>query len=210
MPLGFPHVEVEPASLGIDVDSGSVGTTTFLVKNTGTGVLIVYTIEDDASWLTVDPASFQVPTAAAQTVTVTIDAAALPAGIYNQVISISCNDPDQPDVAVPIRVHVTEPVGVGLWEPDRVLILCAPVPNPFTISTEIRFNLTDASLVVLTVHDLLGRVVTTLAHGVMPPGSHMARWGGTNACGDDVAPGFYRIRLMAGDVARSVTVVLVH
>ncbi|HEX7574492.1 MAG TPA: T9SS type A sorting domain-containing protein [Bacteroidota bacterium] len=51
-------------------------------------------------------------------------------------------------------------------------------PNPFNPSTLIRYQLAGAGPVRLTVYDILGREVATLADGMQQPGTHEARFDG--------------------------------
>jgi hypothetical protein len=66
-------------------------------------------------------------------------------------------------------------------------------PNPFNPSTEIRFQLPEETRVRLSIYDLLGREVATVADGSMRAGRHSVVW---DAAG--VASGFYLYRLVAG------------
>jgi hypothetical protein len=52
------------------------------------------------------------------------------------------------------------------------LHLDSPYPNPFNSTTTLQFTLTNAHPIRLTVCDLLGRTVATLADGAMSPGTH--------------------------------------
>ena len=72
-------------------------------------------------------------------------------------------------------------------------------PNPFNPSTTIRFQLPEASNVRLSVHDLLGREVTTLVSQPMSAGAHEVSWNGRDAAGRLVATGVYLYRIEAGD-----------
>jgi len=49
-------------------------------------------------------------------------------------------------------------------------------PNPFNPSTTIRFSVSHARMVELTVVDVLGRTVATLVRGTMEPGTYEAAW----------------------------------
>jgi len=49
-------------------------------------------------------------------------------------------------------------------------------PNPFNPSTTVRFTVPKLSRVTLTVYDILGRRVTTLAEGLYSPGPHEIVW----------------------------------
>lgn len=149
-PLGFPDIVIDPASLGIDVAAGTSATTSFLVRNVGDGVLAVQAIEDDALWLTEDPAVFTVPPSGAQNVTVTVHAAALAPGVYNQTISISCNDPDEPSVTVPIRVNVTGASVPDIWVRPTTIEVTLPAGQTGTAYFSVGNN-GGAALIVSSV-----------------------------------------------------------
>ncbi len=72
-----------------------------------------------------------------------------------------------------------------------------PYPNPFNPATTLAFSLASAGPVRLTVHDLRGRLVATLADGDLPAGAHALTWRGDDAVGRPVASGVYLLRLAA-------------
>ena len=66
-------------------------------------------------------------------------------------------------------------------------------PNPFNPTTKIRFDLPIASLVQLTVYNVLGQEVARLVERQMPPGRHEVEWDAT-----DYRSGLYFYVLKAG------------
>lgn len=203
---GFAEIDVEPTSLVLEVEQGASATTSFLVINEGSGLLIVYSIEDDAIWLSEDPSNFEVTSGAAQSVTVTADASVLTPGIYNQSISIESNDEDESSIIVPIEVTVTESVGVtdpDLQKPDN-LWLALPAPNPFSSTTTVRYRLPSEQVIRLEIVNLRGDRVCLLAHGVMSSGDHTARWNGSSSDGTSSPPGFYIARLETASQVHAV------
>ncbi|MFH1686330.1 MAG: T9SS type A sorting domain-containing protein [bacterium] len=68
-------------------------------------------------------------------------------------------------------------------------------PNPFNPSTTIEFDLATASLVKLTVFDLLGRQVAVLVDHELPPGTHSVVFDKTNVPGQSLASGMYLYRI---------------
>jgi hypothetical protein len=71
-------------------------------------------------------------------------------------------------------------------------------PNPFNPTTTIRFTVPDHTQhVTLTVYNLRGQKVRTLADGAMEAGVHTVIWDGKDALGQEVASGVYFCRLMA-------------
>jgi hypothetical protein len=77
-------------------------------------------------------------------------------------------------------------------------------PNPFNPSTTIGYQLSHASLVMLTVYDVLGRVVATLVNETKPPGTYTVHW---DASG--MPSGIYFYRLQAGNFSNVRKFVLV-
>ena len=53
-------------------------------------------------------------------------------------------------------------------------------PNPFNPSTQIRYALPEATGVVITVYDMMGRKVRTLVQDTQSAGYHTALWNATN------------------------------
>jgi beta-xylosidase len=76
-------------------------------------------------------------------------------------------------------------------------------PNPFNPRTAISYQLTAFSYVRLSVHDVLGREVTTLVDQVMPAGTHTATWHA-----HDLPSGVYVYRIIAGNHVDSKKMVL--
>ncbi len=72
-------------------------------------------------------------------------------------------------------------------------------PNPFNLNTAISFSLPAPSEVNLTVYNIMGQKVKTLAQGWFEAGSHTVTWDGTNESGSVVASGIYFYNLNAGN-----------
>lgn len=81
--------------------------------------------------------------------------------------------------------------------PDQIQLL-QNYPNPFNPSTNIPFELNQASRVELSIYNMLGQKVSTLANDAYPAGSHTLTW---NASG--FASGVYFYRLEAGGVVQT-------
>jgi hypothetical protein len=82
-------------------------------------------------------------------------------------------------------------------------------PNPFNPRTTVRFATARARTLTLTVHDLRGRRVATLAQGRFAAGTHTLRWDGRDRAGLPVASGTYLLRLHGDGLAASRTVTLI-
>lgn len=69
-------------------------------------------------------------------------------------------------------------------------------PNPTRASATISFSLPEAGPVNLTVYDLAGRVVSTLADGQQAAGHQSINWNRTSQDGQRARAGVYFVRLM--------------
>ena len=83
-------------------------------------------------------------------------------------------------------------------------LLLPNYPNPFNPETWIPYQLANPATVMLTIYDMRGHAVRTLAVGYQPPGVYRSRdraayWDGRNEMGETVANGVYFCTLRAGD-----------
>ena len=87
--------------------------------------------------------------------------------------------------------------------------LDAPWPNPFNPSTTLRYHLAADGPVLVTVHDVAGRLVRTLVRGVREAGAHSVTWHGTADTGHPVPAGDHLVRVVSRgehDVVKAVLV----
>jgi plastocyanin len=76
-------------------------------------------------------------------------------------------------------------------------------PNPFNQTTKIEFAVAKPGLVSLTVYDILGKKVRTIASQQLTPGHKSGLWDGKDERGREVASGVYFYRLRAGDLTET-------
>jgi hypothetical protein len=72
-------------------------------------------------------------------------------------------------------------------------------PNPFNPITTISFSASSSGLLILTVYNILGQEVTTLASEWFSPGRYDVVWNGRDRYDREVASGVYFARLRQGD-----------
>jgi hypothetical protein len=72
-------------------------------------------------------------------------------------------------------------------------------PNPFNAATAIRFDMDRAEEIDLTLYNLTGQKVVSLARGHREAGTYSLRWDGRDDSGRELATGVYLYRLTAGD-----------
>jgi flagellar hook assembly protein FlgD len=86
-------------------------------------------------------------------------------------------------------------------------ITLAALPNPTRGSSTLRFTLPRPEAVRISVHDVAGRMVATVAQGEKPAGAHAVHWDGTSDSGRRASPGVYFVRLRAGETELTARVV---
>ena len=101
-----------------------------------------------------------------------------------------------------LRYSIPQATGVAGFEPTpRTPVLHQNFPNPFNAVTQVRFELTTAGVIRLSVFDLLGREVASLVNGVLSAGEHRVCWNGRNAAGEMLPTGAYISVLRTDGVA---------
>lgn len=87
-------------------------------------------------------------------------------------------------------------------EPIRYFDLQQNYPNPFaavnSANTVIRYRLIEAAPVKLSIYDVLGREIKTLAQHFETAGEHTVAWDGLNFAGEKAPSGIYFYRLQMG------------
>jgi len=127
-----------------------------------------------------------------------------------------CHILDHEDNEMMRRMMITQPtsspgavVASAAAGKDRVE-LTGVHPNPTVGPTRIAFALERAQEVDLTVYDVSGREVATLAHGRYAPGEHAATWDGRDRSGSPVPSGVYLYRLRTEERTQIQKLVMVR
>ena len=94
--------------------------------------------------------------------------------------------------------------------PGAMLSLHQNVPNPFTASTHIGVTLTERADMTVSVYDVTGRHVATIARGARDAGEHDFQWNGTDDAGNRVGAGVYFYKLAAGKQTLTKKLVLMR
>ncbi|UCC79562.1 MAG: T9SS type A sorting domain-containing protein, partial [Candidatus Zixiibacteriota bacterium] len=116
-------------------------------------------------------------------------------------LDLAMGESGNPSVKIFLNTSTTA-VDDDIAQPDN-FALKQNYPNPFNASTTIEFELSQAEDVTISVYDLLGRQITTLASGEYSAGSHAVTWHA-----DDITSGIYFYRLDAGDRTETRRMVL--
>jgi len=90
--------------------------------------------------------------------------------------------------------------------PGVGLTLGPCVPSPFVREVRLAYATPAEGPVRITIHDVRGRSIATLANGVEPAGARTVTWDGTDRAGRSVESGIYFVRLECGGLTRSLRI----
>ena len=108
-------------------------------------------------------------------------------------------------------IEILEPCTAGAERGEgHVLKLSQNAPNPFTGETMIRFSVPRKMNVKLSVYDISGRLVRTVADGEMDAGEHSLAWDGRDAFARNASPGVYFLRMSTPERSLQKKMVLLH
>ncbi|MFH1337013.1 MAG: T9SS type A sorting domain-containing protein, partial [Candidatus Zixiibacteriota bacterium] len=146
--------------------------------------------------------------------------------ITDRVATITAPDPDW-DGLETIWFKACDPAGLcdsnqasftvlvsGVTDEDSslsgpfVFLLNQNHPNPFNLQTNITYSVSTPGRVNLTIYDLLGRRVRTLADENQTPGEKSLDWDGKDDKGNTIASGIYFYRLEAGQLSNTKKMLL--
>ena len=91
--------------------------------------------------------------------------------------------------------------------PDKLRIYNA-YPNPFNPVTSLSYDLPYNSVVKITVHDMMGRVVKRLVNDSQTAGFKSVQWNATNDKNEPVSAGLYLYTIEAGEFRQTKKMVL--
>lgn len=84
---------------------------------------------------------------------------------------------------------------------QKNIILISNYPNPFNPDTEIRYQISEASPVQLTVYDVMGREIVVLMNEVQQPGSYKIRYNPLDYGDASNATGVYICRVQTNEMS---------
>ncbi len=88
------------------------------------------------------------------------------------------------------------------------LMLSPNVPNPFSQSTIINYQLAKPGRVSLRVYNIAGQAVRTLVSELKVAGWHQIKWDGKNDQGRDIPGGVYFARLATAEGSRTIKITM--
>ena len=188
--------EPRGSTVGLENAAGDAGT---LVQFNGSYITDEMAIRftPPAIWASTDiDAGLLAPGASAE-VMVTFDSSGLAPGYHVAMLTVVGNDPNNPEVSLPLVLEVNEVSAAFGPDLPRALVFEGAVPNPFNPSTDLYFRLPEAGDVSLRLYDVAGKLVRVVHEGRLEAGDHHRPWDGRDQAGRAVASGTYFARLIA-------------
>ncbi|RKZ29864.1 hypothetical protein DRQ33_08410, partial [bacterium] len=151
----------------------------------------------DASWLSVNPLVDTIPGDEYHDINVDISSLGLPLGDYGAYLQFKSNDLSNPDLRVPVILHVVS--GINEFRKPDVVSMGTPYPSPFNSATQIKFTIPFEQDIRLDVCDITGKCVRELFTGRISSGEYNLQWRGIDNDGDNLPSGVFFIRLTSDD-----------
>jgi hypothetical protein len=108
-------------------------------------------------------------------------------------------------------IEVLVPCTSGVEGDEKLALrLAQNAPNPFVGETMIKFSVPRKMNVKLSVYDISGRLVRTVAEGDMDAGEHSFAWDGRDGSARSVSPGIYFLRMSTPERSLQKKMVLLH
>jgi hypothetical protein len=91
-----------------------------------------------------------------------------------------------------------------------VVALGQNYPNPFNPSTTIPFSLGERKHITINIYDVSGKLVKTLADGVISSGGNRVEWHGKDNHNQPVSSGVYFASMNAGEESSTIKMILIR
>jgi hypothetical protein len=131
-------------------------------------------------------------------------------GVDSAVVIIGRTSEQGQNFQLSARASTPTAVGDAPSALPVVASLNSAYPNPFNSSVRIPYAVATHGEVDMTVYDLLGQPVRTLASRWHAPGRYEAIWDGSNDAGQPVASGTYLTRLHVAGSNRVISLSLIR
>ena len=144
----------------------------------------------DPTWLNISNVAGTLPAGFTDNIIFTFDATDLEDGVYEAEAVIVSNDPDEPEVIIPVTLTVGF-VNAGNETIPITTKLLGNYPNPFNPTTTINYTLREDAKVTLEIYNIRGQKVITLINKKQPAGYYFVIWNGKDNNNKSVPSGIY-------------------
>jgi hypothetical protein len=194
-----PLMQLGVSSVNVVAPNGEITETTLPVTNPGDGLLTIHALAQEAGgsepWLSVSPASLDVPPGQSAAFTIRVHPDTLNTNSWDFYGLIELHDNACPDSVrdVGVYAYVLDVPGRKAGLPRSTALLPA-YPNPFNGTTVVGFDLAAAANVSVSLFDVTGRHVRTISSGLMAAGHYRLPFEA-----GDLASGVYLLSMQAGN-----------
>ena len=157
-------------------------------------------------WLNVSEVEGIIQPQQNQSLNMEINSSILDEGEYSLDLNIYTNDPENEIISIPMNLVRYLNI-LDNYIPNSYK-LHSNYPNPFNPTTKIKYDLPQDNMVTITIHDIMGRNVTTLMKAKQTAGFHSLKWDAKNNIGVGVAAGIYIYTIQAGEFRATKKMVL--
>ncbi len=162
------------------------------------GLTLVESTAPIINWLSISPESETVFPDSSVNIDVMFDATDLEIGTYDAQIIIYSNDPENPEIVIPIILNIIEVDSKEIL-PPLITKLKNNYPNPFNPETIIKYQIAKDNNVQLHIYNIKGQLVKTLINQKQSAGEYKVIWNGTNENNQLVTSGVYFYKLNTGE-----------
>ncbi len=177
------------------------------LSNTGDLPLVINALtlhSDDNSFTLTADSSYTID--AGEEVDVKINFQPETAGEHSASLFIESNDEENAKVTLTLTGYAEATTAVDDFGNVPVEFgLDQNYPNPFNPTTNINYQLAQTGTVKITVFNMLGEKVATLANEHQEAGYHQVKWNATNDFGQQVSSGVYFLRMQSNDFVKTMS-----
>jgi len=181
--------DLNSSTIGIQNNNGSDGLEV-VFDNDYIGDQMAIAFRKIDTWLDISGFSGCIVAGYSDQIELEIDTDGMDAGTYHCDLIIMTNDPENPTETIPVDLII-----MGTDSEDDMIPaitkLLGNYPNPFNPETNIKFNLSAAENVKLTIFNIKGQKVNTIIDDILPAGVHSVRWNGKDFNNRNVSSGLY-------------------
>lgn len=152
-PAGYtqPVMEWSPSFFDLRVQTLTEFDTTLAIYNRGTEPLTVgtsITYRDSTDWLFLQPDTLYLAPADSEVIRLQVETTALPPGLYYAMLNLTTNDPQNPDIPIPVIMRLINHPGCQLILPHNGLLQTQLPQEADTTLDFFVLNIGDAECII--------------------------------------------------------------